>query len=138
MTIKKAQLERRVITKVDKLDLSNLYVYETTPGKSRPVQRQMTIRDLIASLAAYDLDGVIEYYDEGYYNTDPTLAITVTRLETDDEYAERIAILEKVEKDKKDKKEKAKQQKNLKKQEELDTLKRLAKKYNVDITKELP
>lgn len=135
MTIKKAQLERRVITKVDKLDLSNLYVYETPPGKSRPVQRQMTIRDLIASLAAYDLDGVIEYCDEGYYNTDPTLAITVTRLETDDEYAERIAILEKVEKDKK---EKAKQQKNLKKQEELDTLKRLAKKYNVDITKELP
>lgn len=134
MTIKPKDLERRTVTKVENIDLSDLYVSRVLDGKKRASRVPMTVKDFIEYLSSYDMDGTVEY-SAGYYGDGGQLTVTVTRQETDDEYAERIANLKRLEETKKDK---AKQRRALKKQEELDTLKRLAKKYNIEINKELP
>ncbi len=134
MTIKPKDLERRTVTKVENIDLSDLYVSRVLDGKKRASRVPMTVKDFIEYLSSYDMDGTVEH-NVGYYGASGGLTVTTTRQETDDEYAERIANLKRLEETKKDK---AKQRRALKKQEELDTLKRLAKKYNIEINKELP
>lgn len=134
MTIKPKDLERRVVTKVENIDLSDLYVSRVLDGKKRASRVPMTVKDFIEYLSSYDMDGTVEY-NVGYYGDGGELTVTVTRQETDDEYAERIAILERLEESKKDR---AKQQRALNKRQELDTLRRLAKKYKIDINKDLP
>lgn len=134
MTIKPKDLERRVVTKVENIDLSDLYVSRVLDGKKRASRVPMTVKDFIEYLSSYDMDGTVEY-NTGYYGDGGELTVTVTRQETDDEYAERIAILERLEESKKDR---AKQQKALNTKQELDTLRRLAKKYKIDINKDLP
>lgn len=137
MTIKSKDLERKVVTKVENIDLSDLYVSRVLDGKKRASRVPMTVKDFIEYLSSYSMDGIVEYNRCCCDDCDDCgkLTVTITRQETDDEYAERIAILKRLEETKK---EKAKQQRLLNKKRELDTLKRLAKKYKIDINKDLP
>lgn len=91
MTIKPKDLERRMVTKVENIDLSDLYVSRVLDGKKRASRVPMTVKDFIEYLSSYDMDGTVEY-NAGYYGDGGELTVTVTRQETDDEYAERIAI----------------------------------------------
>lgn len=137
MTIKSKDLERKVVTKVENIDLSDLYVSRVLNGKKRVSRVPMTVKDFIEYLSSYSMDGIVDYNQCYCDNCDGCgkLTVTITRQETDDEYAERIANLKRLEETKKDK---AKQQRTLNKKRELDTLKRLAKKYKIDINKDLP
>lgn len=124
MTTKTQQLERKTITKYERLDLDELCVKRILPGKKRYSLDSMTVRELIEKLSEFELDSKVEF-SRGYDTYE--LVMSITRPETDDEYRSRIEALEYSEKVKKQKK----------KDRELETLKRLAKKYNLNITEDL-
>lgn len=134
MSIKPKDLQKRTVVEVQTLDLYDLYTMRVAEGKKRASQHPMTVAEFITLLMQYNPDAVVQY-ERGYYGEDGCFSITHTREETDAEYAERIAILEKLEADKA---KKAKADKSLRKERDVATMKALAKRLNLkNIQKEL-
>lgn len=126
------EMTKITIRKVETIDLDDLYVSKIPEGKKRVARVPMTVGELIEYLTAFDENGIVEY-SRGYYGDDGTLTVTTTREETDEEFAERLEILRRVEEQKK---QASKNRRLQSKQNDIETLKRLAKKYNLNITEE--
>lgn len=119
----------------DEIDLFDVFSIVVVPeGKKRKrTRRNMLVREFIEFLQRYPQDAELSY-NVSYYGDNAEVVISWDRIETDEEYEERINELQRREKFDKLRKQERKKKKE---EQEKETLLKLAAKYKIKIDKEI-
>jgi hypothetical protein len=126
--MKDSDLERKTITRIERIDLHELDVdreVTTKAGKTKMVKSPPTVAEFIERFLSFDMNATVTFAYE-YDGPEAELVIKLTSLETDEEFDNRVAALRAIEEYSKNK---AKARRNEIREQEIQTLQKLIKKY---------
>lgn len=126
--MKTEDLERKMLSIINRVDLRDLYVEReavTKTGKPKLVSSPITVVEFLEKFLAFDMDATVIFASE-YDISEAELVIKTTRLETDEELDNRIAALKAMDEHRA---QYAKKRRTEVREHEIVTLKKLIAKY---------
>ena len=129
MVMKEEIYKKQEVITYESIDLDDFWYYPVATKNSKPPQQAYTVKQFIEILSKYDQKATIQLdtdYEGGYGCVGHSLSIQSTRMETDEEFEYRVALLKEAAENLK---KNAKIKKSLKNEKEIELYKSLHKKY---------